>query len=173
MKYFVAIFAGSLIYLLILVNGCRPHYEQINGDYYYVQWDEGTGKRKHPLKNSDSSSFEIIDRSYAKDKKRVYINGLTIYDANPAQFKPLGFPYSTDGKTVYCGNVPMNGIDIESFTVTYEHAGLTKYTASWIKTNLSENKPIYDDKTYIFSNSVANDRNGEYRGPRLIKRFDR
>jgi hypothetical protein len=77
-----------------------------------VRYDEA------PLKSAEAASFEVLSEvDYAKDSHRVYVLGHEIAGADPNTFRVIGGPYSEDLSAIYCGNVPMNVSDPNSFEV--------------------------------------------------------
>jgi hypothetical protein len=67
---------------------------------------------------ADPSTFEVLPEvEFAKDKQRVYVLGYVIPGADPKTFRVIKGPYSRDGSTAYCGNIPMKVQDIDRFEV--------------------------------------------------------
>lgn len=140
---------SSLIALMLsfCLLSCHTGYKKIDGEWSYVTWDEGHGRRVHDLA-VDNSTFSILkNKAYAKDKDHVFYKGKIIPDAdptsynllereffakdknhvflfyyklegaNPETFTELKFPYGRDDKRVFCGTIPMNVHNIDAFKV--------------------------------------------------------
>jgi len=54
------------------------------------------------IQDADPASFEILDRMYARDRERVYLDGRPLPEADPGTFEVLGRPgLARDGRRVY------------------------------------------------------------------------
>jgi hypothetical protein len=54
------------------------------------------------IDGADPGSFEALDRMYARDSRRVYLDGRPLPDADPGTFEVLGRPgLARDGQRVY------------------------------------------------------------------------
>ncbi len=148
-----------ILYLFGLLNlfllGCTLGYQEIDGQWHYITWDEGNGKKTKPLE-VDNASFEIIQQgtyakdkykvfyrgttiaacapntfkqitgtSYIKDKNTVYYKSIPVCKADPKTFKVLDFPYAKDKHTAFCGTVPLRVKNIDSFRVLKKSLGTT------------------------------------------------
>lgn len=92
-----------------LVAGCgegepNPLFDaagyHVRGDrVYYLQAFPGTASE---LAGADAETFEILDRTYAKDGRRVYVDGTPLADADAASFVLLDRSnYAKDIRHVY------------------------------------------------------------------------
>lgn len=93
----------------------------------FARDNESVYFKNNKIEGSDPETFEVIStanrRSYAKDKNNVYIyikNGWSvfrIYNADPATFEALEFPYSKDKNDAYNGTLPLFVDDVSKFKV--------------------------------------------------------
>ncbi len=119
-------------------SSCQAGYQKEGGAWAWVSYDESVGKRVNYLEQVDNRSFEVLrDKRYARDKYRVFYNGMIVNGADPASFEVihkdgyakdkrrvflecyplidadpdtfeyLEFPYSRDKAHVYCGILPL------------------------------------------------------------------
>lgn len=141
-------FKLGLFSLVLSLAGCNTGYQEVEGKWSYVTWDEGHGTRVRPLdvdpatfqvlKNKDyakdhktvfflgspiegahAPSFETLKGKYfAKDQHQVFLRAYTVIDADPNTFNEIKFPYARDAKQVYCGTLPMQVDQIDEFKVS-------------------------------------------------------
>ncbi len=132
---------------VVLLAGCNTGFQQVDGDWCFVTWNEGQGTKVHHLDvdddtfvvmknrkfakdknvvlfkrrivaNADPETFEVIGESdYAKDAQRVFLEHIQIHGADPDSFDLLEFPYARDKARVYCGSVPLDVVDAKNFRV--------------------------------------------------------
>lgn len=97
---------------------CHTGYQQVNGEWIYVTWNEGHGTQSYKL-GADKATFTVIKKGeYAKDKSRVYHEATVIKDADPASFRLLSEPgYTRDRKHVFVMDHPIRGVDASTFVV--------------------------------------------------------
>lgn len=91
------------------------YYRDADNIYYYYHH-----QRNSPLPFVDKTSFEVIGRHgyYAKDKKRVYYDGLLVEGADAETFQSVlqeGFYFWQDKKSVYVWGKSIPGVDKETF----------------------------------------------------------
>jgi hypothetical protein len=141
----------SKIFLLLfiaLLLSCEPSYKKENGNWAWVSKYSAAGKFVREFSPHDST-FEILEnRKYAKDKDSVYLEGISIKNAdpntfevlssngyskdkdnvfldtdivifaNPKTFEIIEWPFARDDQRIFNGNLPMDVSDIESFKIT-------------------------------------------------------
>jgi len=74
---------------------------------------------KDVIDDADPASFNIINnQGYAKDNQYVYLDYQKVIYANPKYFELLSFPYAKDNKRIFCGTLPMEVKNINTFKVT-------------------------------------------------------
>jgi hypothetical protein len=74
--------------------------------------------RTRRLEVADPKTFVVLSYPYyAKDANRVYLEDAIVRGADPATFRMLRYPYSRDDSRVFCGSLPMEVHDIDSFEV--------------------------------------------------------
>src|SRR5258708_36412362 len=65
-------FASRALAASLLSIACHTGYQEVNGKWTFVTWDEGNGSRAHEL-DADRATFQVVKSgTYAKDKNRVY-----------------------------------------------------------------------------------------------------
>lgn len=141
-------FKLGLFSLVLSIVGCNTGYQEVEGKWSFVTWDEGHGTRVNPLdvdpatfqvlKNKDyakddktvfflgspiegahAPSFEILKGNYyAKDQHRVFLRTHTVIDADPKTFNMIKFPYARDANKIYCGTIPMKVDQMDEFKVS-------------------------------------------------------
>ncbi len=134
------------ILTFLTLIGCSRGYQEIDGQWTYVSYDEAAGKRINKLnvdketfvvldketyakdkdnvyfkggqiKNADPETFEIINHGYSKDKNYVFIDYYKIFKADPKTFELIKFPYSKDKSKIFCGTLPLKTDDIANFEI--------------------------------------------------------
>ncbi|MGH3643213.1 MAG: DKNYY domain-containing protein [Mycobacterium sp.] len=66
---------------------------------YYLQAFPGKAAQ---IDGADAASFQVLDRTFAKDRSTVYVDGRALPDADPASFVLLGRPdFARDRDHVY------------------------------------------------------------------------
>lgn len=93
-------------------DGYRPGREE----YYITDFDVFYRGRK--IKNANASSFEILQRGYAKDSFNVYYRGEKMSGVTSSSFEYLGDGYAKDSFRVYWDGAKINGANASSFKVT-------------------------------------------------------
>lgn len=103
----------------IIKTGNKQYAKDKNQVYYL----------KDVIDGADPESFEIINnQGYTKDNQYVYLDYQKVIHANPKYFELLTFPYAKDNKRIFCGTIPMDVKNINSFKVT-ETSGVMNYLA--------------------------------------------
>lgn len=105
----------SLIALLLL-TGCQG-YKFENGSWSLIQHNEGVGRMVTKVEGADQSTFEPINKDYAKDKDRVFWETLVIKGADPRTFVVLGSLYGKDETKVFWREREITGADPKSFQI--------------------------------------------------------
>lgn len=93
-------------------------YRQVNGGWVYTTWNEANGPTDRYLEGVDSKSLTVLsNKEYAKDANQVYLRGIVVHGAVPESFELLEFPYSRDASRAYCGTVPIETENVDTFRV--------------------------------------------------------
>lgn len=190
-----------LYFLLIasILMSCQNGYENIEGNWYYVTFDEGAGKREDKLvvhspsfevlensnyakdknkvffqgriiRNADSKSFKVIKNSnYSKDKNNVYIFWYKIPFADPETFTIYGFPYSKDKNRVFCGNISINLNEVESFELLSYTGYSVMDTSVFYRRYSNIILENIDTKVIVYSDAIALINGKKYKGIELIE----
>ncbi len=76
------------------------------------------------IKDADPKTFKFISgTSYNKDKNQVFLDQYPLVGSDTKTFEVLEFPYSKDANTVYCGTLPMQVENVNSFRVIKKSLG--------------------------------------------------
>jgi len=127
--------------------GCNTGYQKENGEWAYVTWDEGSGRKVFPLQadeetfkilqkpeyakdkssvfykgrvipEADPSSYNLLEGgNYARDKGRVFLFYYEVINADPVTFVEIKFPYAKDKEGIFCGTLPMDVQNTNEFEV--------------------------------------------------------
>jgi len=186
--------------LTVFLIGCSEGYKKVDGKWAYVSYDEGVGKRvtymdvdqatfetldnkgyakdknnvfltSGKIDNANPETFHVIGNGYAADNKNVYLDRETLIDAEPMTFEQLDFPYSRDNKNVFCGTLPLDISNLESFKVTKSSS--SKSTV--LTTHFIELNPEYSFidsiryKGIIYGYGTAKTDNEKFDGYKKIK----
>ena len=100
--------------LLLFLAGCGG-YKVENGQWSYVVYDEGSGRKVMPLNGADMASFVPINGEYARDDRNVYWKDSVIPGADPSSFVCLGGGYAKDQHKVFKNAQEIKQADPESF----------------------------------------------------------
>ena len=101
-----------------ILKGGNGQYAKDKNQVYYL---------KDVIDNADPTSFTIINnQGYCKDNQYVYLDYQKVIHANPKYFELLTFPYAKDNQRIFCGTIPMDVKNINSFKVT-ESSGMMNY----------------------------------------------
>jgi hypothetical protein len=105
--------------LILLLAGCtQTGYQQRDGVVSFITWDEGYGRREHPIAGVEVSSFEVLRKQgYAKDRSHVWYRWTRIDGADPASFTALSDIYAKDRQHVFYENKVVPGADPSSVTI--------------------------------------------------------
>ena len=117
-------FVKNLLPVLVFpvcVLGCgQPEgYEASSQGVKYFHAEElftGTATAM-PTANPGTFSVLSVDDRCGIDVSSVYFRGKLIKKADPTNFRIIEFPYSTDGRHIFCGTVRIDSPDIGSFVV--------------------------------------------------------
>lgn len=107
---------SALFIALVLLTGCQG-YKVENGSWSLIRHNEGVGRMVTKVEGADQSSFQPIDKQYAKDNQHVYWNADVIKGADPNSFVVLGSLYSKDKAKVFWRERVITGADPASFQV--------------------------------------------------------
>jgi hypothetical protein len=106
-----------------------------NKDYALDKYNVYNGP--HVIPHADPKTFEVInDRGYSKDSKNVFLDLDIVINANPKDFEVMDWPYSKDNRYVFCGNLPIDLVEISDFKVLKSGGGKnTSLKSSFIEFN--------------------------------------
>lgn len=96
---------------------CNTGYKKVDGEWSYVTWDEGHGRRVHPL-TVDDATFSVFkkNKAYAKDKNHVFYQGKVIPDADPSSYNLLKKEFfAKDKNHVFLFYYKIEGANPETF----------------------------------------------------------
>jgi hypothetical protein len=107
-----------LIFLLFILSACGTGYQEKDGGYVFVEWNESEGKVEHPLEPVDASTFEVLKgKGYANDTSNVFYHWQLVEGADPASFEALSNLYGKDARQVYYQGKVIPGANPERFEV--------------------------------------------------------
>ena len=104
------VIAAALLAVTALSGGCsaaKAPDSSVDDAGYHVRGSAVFYLNPFPGKafevdGADAASFDILDRTYARDSGQVYINGHALPGAQPGSFELLDRPgYSRDSRRVY------------------------------------------------------------------------
>lgn len=78
------------------------------------------------IKGIDTSTFNVIDSCYARDKQYVLWRGKKLKNADPATFQAFNFNYGRDAKNIYAQDSLLENADYETFEVIQHQVSLAK-----------------------------------------------
>ena len=180
--------------------GCNTGYQEIDGQWCFVTWNEGQGRRATKLEvdeafrvlenedfakdsenvffkgsiieNADAPTFETLgDDGYAKDKNRVFLFEFKIPFANPATFEVLEYPYSKDDLRVFCGTVPMNVGNVDEFEVLQTSSMIHTTSAKYLGRKIP-GLSLPNDMTVVIGSGKGRTRTQSFVGPYEHKKGD-
>ncbi len=128
--------------------------ESIDNESFQVLSNADYGKDKNNvyyqgriIKGSDPNTFEVINKDgYSKDKNSVFITNYALIAANPNSFQYLKFPYSKDEHHVFCGILPLQGLDkteVAEFKVTNTDELMANMRSTTMLSHFIEFNPEY------------------------------
>jgi hypothetical protein len=90
--------ASSMVF-----TSCQTGYQNENGQWAWVSYDEYQGKRLSFLDSVDAESFSVMSNNqYGLDKYHVYFKGQIVYPADPKTFQLIDDKgYSADAQHVF------------------------------------------------------------------------
>lgn len=142
------IFVLAFLSLVICGCGPGPGYTNVNGDWCYTflggigdkpvqkslqaesdsfQVYSQTGYAKDArrvfyegceIPNAHAATFSVDDENYARDRAHVFLQGVVVQKADPATFVALEFPYGKDKNWAFCGTLPFEVENLDTFIVT-------------------------------------------------------
>jgi len=97
------IFKPLLFFITLILISCNSGYQNENGKWTWISYDEAVGKRQDEVKKADTETFVILEnKKYAKDKNYVFFKGRIIEFAEPSSFEIINDNgYSKDSKNAY------------------------------------------------------------------------
>jgi hypothetical protein len=74
----------------LLLTGCASGYQQVDGRWVFVTWNETSGRVDIPVPDVDGASFNPFDKSeYARDAARVYYRAVPVEGADATTFRHM------------------------------------------------------------------------------------
>lgn len=141
----------SCLAALLALTGCRSGYQRSGEVWTWVTRNAAVGKAVDtlaadvetfavlddsfardrrtvwvdgsPLPGADAGSFESLGGGYGRDRSHVYYGHILFLRADPQTFERLDFPYSRDREAVFCGTVPLDVDDPSAFRVVRRGEG--------------------------------------------------
>ncbi len=99
-----------------LCAGCEPGYQRVGGEWAWVSYDAGAGRRVTPV-GADDETFRVVKDQFGADRQRVYFEGRVVEGADPLSFSPLSGGYSRDERRVYFWQYEVLGAEPRTFEV--------------------------------------------------------
>ena len=100
----------------LLLTGCASGYQQVDGRWVFVTWNESSGREDIPVPDVDGASFSPFGKSeYARDATRVYYRAVPIEGADATTYKHMRGGYWQDRNRVYFLAKPIPGSDPRTF----------------------------------------------------------
>lgn len=109
------IFLGIMLAILLLLTACDAGYQQENGRWVFITYNESAGRVVKPIDGADMTTFEEIKGEYARDAQHVFFRGQILSGADPATFERIAGLYWKDKNSVYYVDHPIPGADPRSF----------------------------------------------------------
>ena len=99
------------------------------------------------IPEAEPGSFEVLDKmGYARDRNRVFLDCERILFAEPGSFEVLDFPYARDARRVFCGTIPIPGIEtgeVASFRATNTDALMAHMKSTVLCSHFIELNPDF------------------------------
>lgn len=103
--------------LATLLCGCGGGYRRTADSVQFLGWNKDEGYFSYEVVGADRTSFQPLDKFYAKDNDRVYFEGHVIDQADPATFEVVGTLYGHDTAHVFLKNAVIEGADPQTFRI--------------------------------------------------------
>ncbi|MDZ4236396.1 MAG: DKNYY domain-containing protein, partial [Dietzia sp.] len=156
--------AAALVLAVAVSAGCSSSEvpdSQVDDAGYHIRDDTGYYLNPFPgkvfeLSGADPSSFEVFDRTYARDDANVYINGHLLPGAQADSFELLKRPgFSRDGGRVYQHDRPIS-VDPDNFELLDSGLAKDSTTVYWSDGTVLSDDPqgfeiISDVNHYLFA----------------------
>lgn len=121
---------SCLLFCIISFTGCQPGYQNEDGKWVWITYNEAVGKGKKYVQGQDSESFEVLsDKEYAKDRFSVYYKGSKIENADSPSFQLIRKGYTKDKNKVYLDRTPVIFADPQTFEILKWPYAKDKYRA--------------------------------------------
>jgi hypothetical protein len=105
----------ALLFISLVLTGCQG-YKVENGSWSLIRHNEGVGRMVTKVEGADQSSFQPIDKDYARDNQHVYWEAGVIKGADPNKFVVLG-SLSSKNQTKVWRDREIIGADPASFQI--------------------------------------------------------
>jgi hypothetical protein len=109
------LFKFGIILAALSLAGCGAGYQQENGRWVFIEFNESAGKVVKPIAGVDQHTFEVINGQYARDTQRVYYRDNPIEGADPVSFEHVSGLFWKDARQVYYVDQVIPGADPRTF----------------------------------------------------------
>jgi len=106
---------GIVLISLLFLTACDAGYQQENGRWVFIEYNESAGRVVREIDGADHATFEEIKVGYARDAQHVFYREKVIEGADPATFEKIAGLYWKDKNSVYYVDHPVPGADPNSF----------------------------------------------------------
>lgn len=163
-RFLAAAVVPVIAVVLALLGGCSSNdepsslvdaagYHVRNGAVYYLNAFPG---KAFQIDGADAATFEVFDRTYARDREHVYINGHLLQGADAGSFQLLDRPgFSKDRDRVYQHDQPISE-DPANFTFLGSDLARDSVNVYWTDGSVLSGDPqhfeiIADEDHYLFA----------------------
>lgn len=163
-RFLAAAVVPAFAVVLALLGGCSSNdepsslvdaagYHVRNGAVYYLNAFPG---KAFQIDGADAATFEVFDRTYARDREHVYINGHLLQGADAGSFQLLDRPgFSKDRDRVYQHDQPISE-DPANFTFLGSDLSRDSVNVYWTGGSVLSRDPenfviIADEDHYLFA----------------------
>ncbi|MFB1294697.1 DKNYY domain-containing protein [Mycobacterium sp. pW049] len=164
----VGAMVGAVVVLLALA-GCSSDDEPsslVDEAGYHIRNDAAYYLNAFPGKafqidGADAATFEVFDRTYARDRQHVYINGHPLEGADAGSFQLLDRPgFAKDRNRVYQHDQPISG-DPANFVFLGSDLSRDSVNVYWTDGSVLSGDPqnfviIADDDHYLYAKDSGN-----------------
>ncbi|ANI42120.1 DKNYY domain-containing protein [Mycolicibacterium vaccae] len=132
-------------------------YHVRNSAVYYLNPFPGNSFR---VEGADAETFEALDRTYARDRAQVYINGQVLQGAHAETFRLLDRPgFSRDRSRVYQHHDPISS-DPDNFVLLADDLARDGSSVYWLGAGVLSSDPahfviISDEDDYLYAKDGA------------------
>ncbi|QDU82354.1 hypothetical protein Pla110_41090 [Polystyrenella longa] len=160
---------------LMALAGCSEGYEKSGGQWvWYDDWNQGSGDRPmFYLDDAEGELTELEDARYAKTADEVYYRGAKLYEADPASFELLEYPFSRDKHKVYCGTMSLVDADPDHFKILHNDKHIGTHSQKHVFKEVYGDHPALDENgRAIIKSTWSKDDQHIYHGYGIVKGAD-